>query len=382
VAVDLYIHVIAVISIIVNMALIIRLLTNREQMKDLITYLSIGSNFFLLIWIVLTYVNIAFVRDLTDDQVRNMMIFASLRQLDSFIGMIANLAVIFSLFLLSLFVNQLIKPTPSNKRIAFFMAGLAAIFTTRLVFFVTSSLSSEDIFNLNLIQSIFNLIILIGFLHLANRDFRILLKEELSNNQKRQINGLRFANIIGVGSMIPIIVWVTFTTVENIVFGFFAVSIALFLIFRAYLNEPRVAFILPDKAYMAMVVNSHGALKYSRKFKEGDSKLIDEMLVSAALTGITSLMSEFYRSDGLQTNVQPKFINFEEDMIQFKFSAHFFIAVFCSTESKLLQQAVDRVESEILLQYGEDLERLMLIDTNTLEIDRIFDNAFYFIYYS
>ncbi|MFV2016421.1 MAG: hypothetical protein ACC656_13400, partial [Candidatus Heimdallarchaeota archaeon] len=137
-------------------------------------------------------------------------------------------------------------------------------------------------------------------------------------------------------------------------------------------QDPRVAFILPERTYLAIMVNNFGGLQYSKNFlKENNDSFT--VIISGVLNAIAGIMSEFYDAP-----VQPQLIQFEQRQILLKWREGYFLAVFTDRDSPLIRTAMDQTVTEIENKFGDKLQK-QLSSPILLDLDDIFQKAFYFV---
>jgi hypothetical protein len=351
-------------SIGLNAIIIILILLKAEQASNKITWILIGSLITISIWCITLYLQI--------DQFTIEKDVLSY----SIIATVSNVSILVGLIFLSLFWQLLARPSPNLMQIMF----LSSLTFLLIGFGLTSIISGLDnnatITNqIWSIIDVLNIVIITLIIVFINKDMKYILNEDLSKDQRNQIINLRNGLLFGFSSAIPFIIIGRFIDRSFLGVFFIIVAITLFFFIRAYLIDPRVAFILPHRAFLLVIVNKGGVLKYSKRFHETSTKDDLTILVSMALSAISSMMSEFFDKP-----VKPKFIDFEKQKILFFTEESYFIAVFADRESILIQHAMAQTSNIINEKYQIcGIEKIM-DGTEILDLDPIISKTFYFIY--
>jgi len=165
--------------------------------------------------------------------------------------------------------------------------------------------------NLNLIANVFNLLIMIFVIIVIHKDLSLLLAEDLSEKQRKQVTYVYRSIMTALIGLIPIILLSVFVDFNLLAIAFVVVPFSLYILNRAYLIDPRVAFILPEKTYLVLMIDNTGLPRYTRDYAVDSGRMNDAtVLISGALNAVLSLMSEFYA-----TPVKARQIEFEEQLI-------------------------------------------------------------------
>ncbi|MFX1514014.1 MAG: hypothetical protein ACFFCQ_15655 [Promethearchaeota archaeon] len=350
-------------SLIMNSIIISLIFSKSEQASNRVTWILLSATFALFIWIITSYIQLDLVT-IDDDPFRFAVIAA--------LGNLSNLIV--QIFLVNFF-RLLIEPRVSWIRNAYLCSLGALLCGFAFVAIYAGWDNDTDLIEVCwAFADTINLIFTPSVVIFAGLDLRTLLNESMSEKQHKQVTSLRNGLIFGLVGILP------FLVLQRVDHNYLAVilliiTIALFFFIRAYLVDPRVAFIVPHRAYLAIVVNKTGVLKYSKNFLDESSVSDSTVLVSAGLSAINSMMSEFY-----ETEVRPTFLAFEEKKILFHWSEDYFIAVFADRDSMLLRLAMKQTTKEIKDKYKEEIRDMMdglrMLD----ELDEIIARTFYFIY--
>lgn len=135
--------------------------------------------------------------------------------------------------------------------------------------------------------------------------------------------------------------------------------------------DPRIVSVFKDKAYIILVANRHGTLKFSRNFYSGDSK--QPVILSGIVTAIINLINDIY-----DFSLEPTSINFDNGFIQFGMFEKYFIIAFTEQESRLINNGIQDFAVEIDEKYGGKLEEV-IFNTQLLDLGEEFNRAFYFL---
>ncbi|RMG35431.1 MAG: hypothetical protein D6732_09300, partial [Methanobacteriota archaeon] len=175
-----------------------------------------------------------------------------------------------------------------------------------------------------------------------------------------------------IGSIFVIAIIAITGTQTLISLIYMLLTISFSMLNFAYFEDPRVAFILPEKVKLVVLVNSSGILKYSKYFSlERDEA--STAIVSGGLKAVSLLLSDF-----LQREVTPKLIQFEENLILIKSEKYYFLAVFADRDSQLLREAMENTAKEINKKFADDLPKI-INGPQIFDLDDIFKKTFYFI---
>lgn len=356
---DFWIAFFVIITVIMNFGIIVLILRNREQANNRITWYLIGTIVSISIWIITVFLQIEYFT--FEDNLLTHTIIAS----------ISNIVILFGLTLMAGFAKLLVEPIVSivQMSILFGLSGLVAGIYMIIVYLATQN-ESDYVNTASIIKDLINFTIIILVIFFIQSDLRILLKEPLSKKQENQIKLVNRSLLIGLIGILPIIILASFYGDELLAIAFVIISIALYFLINAYLIDPRVAFILPYRTYLVIIVNDSGVLRYSRDFM-GDRDLKSTLLISSALSAIVSLMSEFYNTD-----VVPTMVKFQDRLILFSISNDYFMAVFTDRDSVLIRSAMSNTIKEINEKYTSLDHKLDI----PIDLNDIFDRTFYFIY--
>ncbi len=339
------------------------ILREKKQTSKKITWLLLIGLVSIMVWITADYIQLQFF---TPDE--NLAWFA-------FIAALGNIVILIGLASIAIFADLLVFPTPPLKRLIYLSALISIVGGISLASVVSGVMDNKDIVLMTrTLSDILNLTIMISVIYFARQDLNTLLQENLGPMQRLQLKYLKTALYVGILGLIPIIAIATFFNPVWLSLSFAVVSLAMFFIVRGYAMDPRVAFILPYKTYLAMVVNKEGVLKYEKEF----IKIRDQeatFLISMALSAVSSMMSEYYQSE-----VYPNFIDFGKEKLILKWANDFFVVVFTENDSMLVRNAVEEAVKKIKERYGDKLSAVMT-DSASLELNDIFADAFYFVFH-
>ncbi len=345
-----------------NISIIILILRRREQARNQITWHLIGTIIAISIWIFTVYLQIEYFT--IDDSLF----------INTIIAAISNIVILFGLILMAGFAKLLVEPKLDFKQNMYLFVLFGIVIGIYILSIYAANQNEENFVNISsLIANLVNLIVMISVIILIRTDLNILLNEDLSDVQEFQIKSANRSISIGLLGILPIIILARIYSNQLLAISFIVIAIALFFLINGYLIDPRVAFILPYKTYLAIIVNDAGNLKYSKDFM-GGRDVTSTMLISSTLSAITSAMAEFYDSE-----VLPELIEFQERLILFNSTEEFFLAVFTDRDSPLIREAMGNTIKEIITEYGKNIKEAMS-DHNVLDLDPIFNKTFYFIY--
>ncbi len=360
---------VTLVSIIMNSIIVVLILSKAEQAKNVVTWILLAAIISMFGWIITTYLQLDLI---TVDE--DPFIFTIIR----LVGNISNLIV---QILLVNFFRLLVKPRPSWTRNAYLLSLGSLLSGFAGVAIYAGSKNNTDLIDVCWgYADTINYIFIPSVVIFAGLDLRELLNETMSENQRKQVKSLRNGLFFGLLGALPFVILQQvsifgvggehyFLTVALLV-----ITIALFFFIRAYLVDPRVAFIVPHRAYLLIVVDKNGVLKYSKNFLDESAKDHSTILVSAGLSAINSMMSEFY-----ETEVLPTFLAFEQRKIMFHWSEGYFIAVFTDRDSMLIREAMKQTTKELKDKYKDDLRKVM-DGLKMLELDEVIAKTFFFIY--
>lgn len=294
---------------------------------------------------------------------------------NAIVSIVSNLVIVLGFTALATFVKFLVQPDLNYKQFSVFILLFGGIFGLRLTHFLLALDGEMDlILQVKSLSDVLNALVLVFLLLFTHNDLQLLLKEDLSEKQRKQVNYVYYSILAsGLGS--ALILAVVSISGNFLLFSFIYILLTgtYSLMINAYLTDPRVAFILPEKTYLVILVNSYGILKYSKSFSKEEYEA-GTIIISGALKAVSSLVSEFY-----QTEVHPELIKFEENLILLKSDQDFFIAVFSERDSKLIRNAMENTLKELHNRFGSELSQKMT-DPEAMDLDDIFEKTFYFIY--
>jgi hypothetical protein len=344
-----------------NLSILILIFRNRAQASSRITIFLIGTIVSISIWIITVYLQIEYYT------------FEEELLINTIIASISNVVILFGLILMSGFVKLLVEPKLSFSQTIMIVYLSSIVIGIRVISIYLANIDEEDYVNtVSMLADFLNFAVIISVIIFIQLDLRKLFNEDLSEKQKNQVKLVHRSILTGLTGVLPIIILSTFLGIDYLAISFSVIAISLFFLINAYLIDPRIAFILPYRTYLAIVVNKTGVLRYSKDFM-GDRAMTSTMLISNTLTAITAAMSEFYN-----TEVSPSFIEFEEKLILFSLADNYFLAVFTDRDSALIRKAMDSTMKEIDEKFHEELHATS--ELVMLDLDEIFDKTFYFIY--
>ncbi|MDH5645986.1 MAG: hypothetical protein OEZ01_08260 [Candidatus Heimdallarchaeota archaeon] len=346
-----------------NLGIIQRILSHRSQAKSKLTWLMLVAILSISFWIILTYLQFEVL------SIDNNLIG------HAYLDFFSNIVILIGLFCLVAFFNLLVSPRLDVKIISV-IGGLSFIILgLKLSHIVLAKNNELDLVHqIKSLTDVFNLIIIIFVIYFGHTDLKLLLKEDLNAIQRKQVKSLYNALLIGLSGMIPII-GLTLIKFEFLSFAYIFITIALFMVINTYVTDPRVAFILPEKTSLVLVVSVHGVYKYSKRFSESEEEDDDTILISGALNAIMTLMSEFYKSPST-----PELIKFQNQLILLLWEKDYFIAAFSERDSLFIRNAMEKTVSLINNTYQENIKEIMF-QSKVLDLDPIIKDSFYFVYH-
>ncbi len=363
--VEYWIAFFALIAVIMNVSIIGLILRKREQASNRVTWYLIGTIISISIWIITVFMQIEYFT-IDDNLVANTIVAS-----------ISNVVILLGLTLMAGFAKLLVEPTINfiQMRILVGLTGMVSGIYVVSIYLVLDdqNIDRSIIDTISVITDLINLFVTILVIVFIQTDLTKLLNEPLSEIQKKQINYVNRSLLIGLIGILPIIFVASIYGIRLLAIAFIIISIALFFLINAYLIDPRVAFILPHRTYLAIVVNEAGILRYSRDFM-GNRDLKSTLLISSALSAIVSLMAEFYDAE-----IVPTLLKFQERLILFSIEEKFFLAVFTDRDSPLIRTAMSNTVKEIKGKF-DSLDHISGAKTLQEDWDDIFDKTFYFIY--
>jgi hypothetical protein len=368
-AVSLYVHIFTFLSIIIDGLIIYLILRKREQANLRMNWYLIFTIISIILWIISVYLQESVFPFFPDENIDNLWEF-------SLLAAFSNIVIGLGLLFISVFIKYLVQPELDFRQTSYIISLVVLIAGLYFVIIVGAYLEDVDVVKLTFnIANLINLVLLISVLIFTRNDIKVLREgiEEHRDTVKKQISLLNWGLHLALVGIIPLLIIANFVEREAISLSFFLMTIALMLIAYAYLIDPRVVYILPERVYQAIVVNHSGVLRYSVQFT-GETDDSSSVLISGALNAITALMSEFY-----ETTVHPNMIKFEERLILFKWSEDYYLSVFSDRDSKLIREAMDTVVREIERKYGSEINKYMN-QAEILKLDDTFHKAFYFVY--
>ncbi|MHA2031066.1 MAG: hypothetical protein ACXAC2_01785 [Candidatus Kariarchaeaceae archaeon] len=360
--ISVFIHFMVSLSIILDLLLIYILLKERDQISEKFTWLAITIITAVILWIFSVEILYILVNNLENDLIGYIII----TPISYFLALLAML-------LIQIFVKFFVEATLSTLHTIYLVSLFSFIIGLLIAYSIIGL--QEDRKLMEQVQIIANIVFIIYTLSIAlfiHRDFTILKVEDLSMKQRKQVNSLHYGLLIGLLVQVPIIYVTTFVDILLVLFGCIGITGALFFIIRAYLTDPRLAFILPEKTYLLILANKYGTPIYSKHFLDKDESE-ETILVSGAIKAITTIMTQFYKVETL-----PKLLEFEKKLILIKWSDEYFIAVLSEKDSRLLRSAMDRMDKSLFSTYPD----ITKIESNEHinEIENIVRTNFYFIW--
>ncbi len=347
------------ISILINIVTIGIIFQNKEQAQNRLTWFLIGSIISIMFWVINNYYQL---RSNIEDQTMLYVISIGL----------ANGIILFGLILLTGVSRLLIDPHLDFKRMVYLSLISGIIvgldFAIMLLGFNDEITQIPGILSLS---DVFNVIFIISVLLFIAGDMRTLLKEDLSDLQRKQVHWLFGSILVGFAGTFPFqLLSIFYPDVEAI--SYVVVAVAMILVAKSYSIDPRIAFVIPHRVYLVVVVNKTGIMKYSHEFKKGWAT--DPILISGAITAVASIFSEFYN-----TNVYLKQIDFMKSKILVKWDKEYFIALFTDKDSDVIVSGLNNFMKFINAKYGDKLEEIM-DDPMELDLNQEVKKAFYFVY--
>ncbi len=352
------------LSLGLNSTVIIIILKETKQLKHQITWILVVALSSVSVWSISTFLQL----DLFTLEKAPLMF--------SIVALIGNIAVLIGLALTATFWRLLVKPSVDPRQLGY-LGTLMALLTGFGIMGVIAALND----NLIILQQAWrfndfiNVIYILSITVFIRNDLKLILSENLSSKQREQIINLRNGMLFGFLSGVPIIIISQLIDKNFLALTFLIIAVMFFLVTRAYLINPKVAFVLPHRAYLLVIVDNGGTLKYRRNFLEESEDMNSAMLISMGLSAVRAMMSEFYN-----TPVKPVSIRFEERMIMFHAEDDYFMAVFTDRESLLVRLGMEQAARKIKERFEEKLPDILL-QPRELEINEIIDEAFYFIQY-
>ena len=277
--------VMTIISVTLNIIVLFLILRQKEQASNRVTWILLGAYGSLLVWILTSYIQLDLIT--IDNDPFGFSVIAAL-------GNVANFAV---LFLLMNFFRLLIEPRPNWLRNSYLLSLSTLLLGFALVAIYGGSENNRDLIETCWTFANFvNLIIVPSVVVFITKDTRMLLSEPMSEKQRKQVKKLRNGLLFGVIGVIP---FVALQHIDHIFLSpmLLVASVALFFLIQGYLIDPRVAFMVPHRAYLLIVADDNGVLKYSKNFIDQTAANDDTILITAGLTAISSMMSEFYKTE-------------------------------------------------------------------------------------
>jgi hypothetical protein len=360
--ISMAIHFMVSLSIILDIFLIYIILKERDQISEKFTWLAITIIITVTLWILSVEILYILITYLENDLIGYVII----TPISYFLALLAML-------LIQIFVKFFVEATLSILH----MIYLVSLFSFIIGLLISYSIIGlqEDTDLMEQVQIVANVIFIIYTLSIAlfiHQDFTLLKVENLSSKQRKQVDSLHYGLLIGLLVQVPIIYVTTFVDILLVLFGCIGITGALFFIIRAYLTDPRLAFILPEKTYLLILANKFGTPIYSKHFLDQDESE-ETILVSGAIKAITTIMTQFYNVETL-----PKLLEFENKLILIKWSKEYFIAVLSDKNSRLLRSAMDRMDRSLVAQFPDINEIETAVQSK--EIEDIVMTNFYFIW--
>lgn len=358
-ALALYFHFFAVTSIITILGIIGFVLRDPQVRRNQVTFILLAGYLSSLVWIVLTYFNLVITLD------QNPV-------LQAVIGAMGNFTALFTFFTLALFLRTLVSPKLDIAQITTFTVLISFTMGIR---YASIDIIGEGLTELYLevrdLTTLFNMAVLIYFLVSITIDFRKMITDNITDQQKLQIRLFYYPLLLSQTIGVVILGLVPIFGDNVLAFGFVTSTISNFLIAYSYNMDPRIVSVFKDKAYMILVANRHGTLKFSRNFYSGDSK--QPVILSGIVTAIINLINDIY-----DFSLEPTSINFDNGFIQFGMFEKYFIIAFTEQESRLINNGIQDFAVEIDEKYGGKLEEV-IFNTQLLDLGEEFNRAFYFL---
>ncbi|MCE7733905.1 MAG: hypothetical protein GPJ54_03440 [Candidatus Heimdallarchaeota archaeon] len=359
--IPLFVLLLVILSVGISIAAIVLILRKKEQTSQRLTWLLIGALSSAIIWIILTSLQID-----TYSLENNLIGFA-------ITAAISNIVIMLGIVFLSIFVNYLIRPRVDLIRIVIMTAILSFCVAMYAIMILAANNSDKELVELSLsFVNVANLILVVVYVSWVRIDFRILLAEDLPDKLRKYILRFYTASVIAFIGNFPIFILAWFVDQSYLGFSYLLLAIAMTIMVYSFLQDPRVAFILPERTYLAIMVNSFGGLQYSKNFLKGHNDSFT-IIISGVLNAISGIMSEFY-----DTPVQPQLIQFEERQILLKWREGYFLAVFTDRDSPLIRTAMDQTVLQVENKFGIKLQK-ELSSPILMDLDDIFQRTFYFV---
>lgn len=360
----IWVPLLVVFSIIMNIIVIVLILKKSVQANHTITKVLVGSLITISIWVFTVYLQLEF-----------FTINGNLIDYTT-VATISNISILIGLILLATFWELLVEPNPNFIQIGYLSSLASVVFGFAfLSIFAGMNNDLTVVKEAWDIADIFNILIVVSVIIFINSNLKRIFSENLSARQRAQIKNLRNGLLFGFLTGIPFIFLSRFVDTSFTAIFFVIVAITLYFFVRAYLIEPRVAFILPHRTYLITVVSKNGLLKYSKNFMNETRNDNKTLLVSMGLSAVNSMLSDFYK-----TSVSPKIIAFEKQMILFHTLENYFIAAFTDRDSLLIRQAMTKMAEMLAKTYLKDDLSKIMDSPVIMDLDEITDKAFFFIY--
>jgi hypothetical protein len=359
--IPLFVLIFVVLSTGINITAIYLILSKKEQSSQKLTWLLIGTISSVTLWVITTSFQIE-----TLSQDNNLLGFAVS-------AAISNVVVLFGIIFLSTFVNYLIRPKVDLVRMVTLTALVSFCVAMYIIMIIGANEKDNDLVNLTFnFANVSNAVLFIAYVIWVRRDFKTLLAEDLPESLRKHVQRFYTASIIAIVGNFPIFLLAWFVDQSYLAFSYLLITISVAIMVYNYLQDPRVAFILPERTYLAIMVNSFGGLQYSKNFLK-ETRDSFTVIISGVLNAISGIMSEFYDNP-----VQPQLIKFEERQILLKWREGYFLAVFTDRDSPLIRTAMDQTVKEIERTFGANLQR-EITSPILLDLDDIFQRTFYFV---
>ncbi len=357
------------VSMTLAVAISVIILRRREQAKVKMNWLLFFAILTTMIWILSVYIEEMYFPYFPKKQVEFMLPFGILSG-------ISNVGIVLGLSFLSTFYTLLIYPHIQWKRmtiwISFTMLIIAGYVPLILIAIQKNVSLYDEVF---MVINVFNVLFLIVLLYYVYKDLRVLNQSLVNTNETltKQMKIITYFTYYGLLSQIPILILGNFVERSLISIAFINLTITMGGLTYAYLIDPRIVFVLPEKIERIIVVNNSGLLKSYKEFESKDADT-PTMLISGALSAIFTVMSDFYN-----TEVYPKTIEFDNQLILLNWSSNFFIAAFVKRDSSLIRNSMKKTIQRIHDTYGEDSD-VFTKGHSYINLDGIFDETFYFVY--
>ncbi|OLS22754.1 MAG: hypothetical protein HeimC2_28650 [Candidatus Heimdallarchaeota archaeon LC_2] len=359
--IPIFVPVFVVLSTLINGVVITLIVRKKEQTTQKLTWLLIGTILTIGLWVIITSFQLGPL------SLENNLIGFAIS------AAISNILIIFGIIFLSVFVSYLVRPIVSLRRIIILTSIISYSIAMYIVMILAAFDNNEDLVKQILdLADIANIILLIVFIIWSTKDIRILLAEDLNPSLRKQVKRFYYASLVGFVGNLPIFAISWFVDPSFLAFSYLLIPIALSFLVYNYLQDPRVAFLLSERTYLAIMVNGFGGLQYSMDFRR-ERKDKFTILISGVLNAITGIMSEFYDNP-----VHPQLIQFQDRQILLKWSEGYFLAVFTDRDSPLIRTAMDNTVEAIGKKYKGDLQK-KIASPILLDLDDIFKTTFYFM---